>query len=105
MQNHQTKTKIAALAFLTCFLVVSIISGAFILSHADHNHDQNGVGGGCETCAQIQSAETILKQFGIVLCGALFAIAGLYAAVRAFKAISVNIPLCTPVTLKIRLNN
>lgn len=105
MSNKPDKLRIIALVFLACFLIVSILSSAFILTHADHEHDHNGVDGSCATCAQLQSAENSLKQFSTALTGALFATAGLYAAIGMFKAITIQISFSTPVTLKIRMNN
>jgi len=105
MKNNSAKISVIALAFLTCFLVVSILSGAFILAHANHEHDHNGANGSCAACAQLQNAENILKQFSTALAGALFIISGLYAAIGACKAIPVYVFLPTPVTQKIRINN
>jgi len=105
LSNVKSKTRIIALIFLVCFLVVSILSSAFILTHADHEHDHNGVSGSCATCAQLQSAENILKQFSTALLGVLFSIAGLYAAIVILKAIAVHVSLSTPVALKIKMNN
>ena len=75
MNKTSTKTRIIALAFLVCFLIVSVLSSAFIFTHAEHAHDHNGVDGSCATCAQLQSAENILKQLCTALAGALFVIA------------------------------
>ena len=105
MSNAKSKTRIIAFAFLACFLVIFILSSAFILTHVDHEHDHNGVNGSCATCAQILSAENILKQFSTALLGVLFAIAELYAAIGILKAIAVYASLSTPITLKIKMNN
>ena len=105
MKNISAKTRIIALTFLVCFLIVSVLSSAFIFTHADHEHDHNGIDGSCAACSQLQSAERILKQLSTALAGALFAISGLFAAIGALKAAVIYVSIPTPVTLKIRINN
>ena len=105
MNNKSTKKRIIALAFLVCFLAAVILSTAFILTHADHEHDHNGAKGSCTICAQIQSAENLIKQFSTAFLGVLFAIAGLYTFVRTLKVISVYVSLSNPITQKIRINS
>ena len=105
MNNTSTKKRIIALVFLVCFLFVSILSSAFIFTHAEHEHDHNGFDGSCTTCTQLQNAENVLKQFSTALAGVLFSIAGLFAAIATLKAIAVYVSLSTPITLKIRMNN
>lgn len=105
LNNKQFNKRLVALAFLLCFIVVSIFSEAFILTHADHAHDNNGVGGGCATCAQIQSTENLLKQLGTAVVSAASALAGMFAVIAIIRFASSNITLLTPATLKIRMNN
>lgn len=103
--NKQTIVKFVALTVLICFIVVSLLSGAFILTHADHEHDHNGVSGTCATCAQIQSAENLLKQLGTAVINAASVLAGLFASIAIIRSAFSNATLLTPVTLKIRMNN
>ena len=105
LNKKQTKKRIIAITFLVCFIAISLLSEAFILTHANHTHDQNGVGGTCATCVQIQNAENILKQLGTAVVGGFIILAGLYAAAAIIKAICSNIAIHTPITLKIRMNN
>ena len=63
-KRKQTAKRTIALAFLICFILVSLLSEAFIITHANHEHDHDGAGGTCSTCAHIQSAENLLKQLG-----------------------------------------
>ena len=105
MNDKQSKVRIIALAFLVCFLVVSVLSSAFILTHTDHQHDHNGTNGSCATCAQLQSAENVLKQFSTALIGAWFALAGLFVTIKTFQAIAGYVYFSTPVTQKIKMNN
>lgn len=102
--RYGAKQRVAAIAFLACFLIVTVLAGAFVVTHADHEHDHSGVDGSCATCVQLQSAENILKQFSTALVGALFAIAGLFAVVATLKAVAFCVTLSTPITLKIRMN-
>lgn len=105
LNNKQSKKRLVVLAFLLCFIVVSMLSQAFILTHADHAHDNNGVGGGCATCAQIQSAENLLKQLGTAVINAAAAFTGLFTVIAIIQSAFSDITLLTPVTLKIRMNN
>ena len=105
MDARKTKRRIIALAFLVGFLGLSILSGTFLLAHAVHEHDQNGVHGSCAVCVQLQSAENTLKQFGMAISGMLFSITGFYAVVKSLREIFVFLSFSTPVALKIRMNN
>lgn len=105
LDNKQFNKRLIALAFLLCFIVVSIFSEAFIRTHADHAHENNGVGGGCATCAQIQSAENLLKQLATAVVSTASALVGMFAVIAIIQFDSSNITLLTPVTLKIRMNN
>jgi len=102
--NRQQAKRVAALALLLCFLMVALLSGAFILTHANHQHDHLGVGGECAVCAQIHSLENQLKQFGAASGGVSFGLAGLFAVTALLCCVSVT-QYATPVRLKIRLNN
>lgn len=101
----QTKKRTIALAFLVCLIVVSLLSGAFVLIHANHKHDRNGTGGACMICIQIQNAENLLKQFHAASLSAVFIIAGLFSADAIAKVDQTFFPLLTPIKLKIRMNN
>jgi len=105
LNNKQSKKRLIALAFLLCFIVVSILSEVFILTHADHVHDNAEVDGSCATCAQIQNAENLWKQLGTAVVSAASTLAGLFAVIAMIQPASSGITLPTPVTLKIRMNN
>ena len=105
MESKLTNKRVIAFVFLACFITVSIISNVFILTHTEHQHDSHSIGGGCETCVQLKSAESILEQCRVIITGivlgvsALFAISGIFGGRVAFAL------LLTPVALKIRMNN
>ena len=105
MNRKSTKKRILALTFLVCFLIVSIITNAFTITHADHDHDRNGIEGSCATCAQLFGVEKILKQFNAALAVALFAATGMFVAIAAVKIIASRVSFSTLFSLKIRLNN
>ena len=105
MNNNPARNRIIAFAFLACFIVLSILSNMFFIDHFEHEHDHNGVNGGCATCATIQITENILKQLSIFFIGALFTIALLYSAIKILKAANNYFLSSTPVMLKSRMNN
>lgn len=103
--NNKQKI-IITLAFLICFIIVSLLSEAFILTHSNHAHDRNGSHGACATCDQIQNAENLLKQLGTASLVAASFITGLFPVVAITQAFSfITTTLITPVTLKIRMIN
>ena len=97
--------RIMALALAAYFIYAALLSGAFILTHENHEHDHNGIGGNCTVCVQIHNQVNLLKQLSVAFVAisrgliALFAILGILCS-----ALSL-IKSYTPVTLKIRLNN
>ncbi len=102
---RQTKKRLLTLAFLICFIIVSLLSEAFILTHAGHEHDHNGVNGTCATCAQIKNAENLLKKLGTASLVAAYTIAGLFSAAVITHTFWAVTSALTPVTLKIKMNN
>ena len=105
MNSENSKTRIIALAFLVCILTVSIFANVFILSHAEHEHDYDGVSGGCVTCERLMNAENIGKQLGMVLAGALVVVGKLLFDTKAVQAVVIYVLPITPVGLKTRMNN
>lgn len=94
-----------ALAIFVCIVATSLLSGAFILTHADHEHDHNGPGDTCATCAQLAAAENILKQLSAALAVASVAITGTFALVSHLCGAAPRLTSYTLVGLKVRLNN
>ena len=105
LNNKQPKKRLIVLVVLLCFIVVSILSEVFILTHADHEHDHDGAHGSCAVCAQIQSAESLLKRLGTFAISAVFLFGGLLAAIAVMRSAFCAIILLSPVALKIRMNN
>ncbi|MDR2736807.1 MAG: hypothetical protein LBB49_04525 [Gracilibacteraceae bacterium] len=102
IRGHKAMKRIA-LAFLLGFVLLSLLSEVFILTHLVHEHDHNGVGGSCGICVQIHNTENLLKQFGAVITAMLPGLMALFAsgAVLCFACFKGY----TPVSLRTRLNN
>jgi hypothetical protein len=97
-------TRRGALLLCAAFLAFSILSSAFVVTHAAHRHDGHGVGGACATCAHISTIEGVLKQ--LTATAACFAV-----VVSAFAAYyTITRPMRfeeerrSPILLKVRLN-
>ena len=103
--NRKKTKRIAALAFLLCFVVASLLSQALMLTHTGHEHDHYGPSGECAVCTCIQNAETLRRQFGAAGGSVMpMALIGLYAAAVLLCCVFA-LRFATPVYLKIRLNN
>lgn len=105
MNNGKSKTRIIALAFLVCIITVSVFSNMFILSHTKHEHNHNGVGGGCVTCERLSNAMDVRKQLSMVSAVAVLVIAKMFFDVKVLKMTTVCVLPITPVGLKTRMNN
>ena len=102
--NRQKTRRIAAFAFLLCFVLISVLSLVLMLTHANHGHDHYGPSGECAVCTHIQNAETLRRRFGAGGSAISMALVGLFSmAALLFCAFAVC--FSTPVYLKIRLNN
>jgi len=103
--DRHMKKRLIALAVLLCFLVVSLLSGMFIFTHTDHEHDHNGVHGSCAVCEQINNFENLRKQLSMAASGTSFALLSLFAVVSTIQCIDSRIESSSLVALKIRMNN
>ena len=102
--SRQKAKRIAAFAFLLCFLLASLLSQALMLTHAGHGHDHYGPDGECAICAHISKAETLRRQFGAAGGVVSMALVGMFA-MAAFLCCAFALRFTTSVHLKIRLNN
>lgn len=94
-----------AIVLFVCILLSSILSGLFVITHSNHEHDHSGSNESCATCIQLAHAENLLKQ----LSSAIVATA-LVFALSLFNLFYLKLPVhhvftSTLVTLKVRLNN
>jgi len=103
-KNH-TQKRFIAIAILLCFFIVFFISEAYILTHAEHEHDHDGIDGNCAVCAYIQNAENFLrliksavKNISLIVVGLFLSASSLYSVFRFAKFL-------TPIKLKVRMND
>ncbi|MCL2678364.1 MAG: hypothetical protein FWE85_04855 [Clostridiales bacterium] len=104
-KSRQRVKKIAALAFLLCFILVSLFSQTLILTSAHHEHDQLGADGGCVACVHLSAAINILKSLFAALSAAAFASWCFSALLSLVKPSAFHTDSRTLVKMKIRLNN
>jgi hypothetical protein len=97
--------RLIALAACILFITASLLSAAFILTHANHEHDHNGADGSCATCTNMMAAGNLLKQLSTPLAGSALGLGSLLAVLSALEHISCHISFYTLVSLKVRLNN
>lgn len=105
IKSSRQSKRIVALMLLVCVILTSLFSGAFLLTHANHEHDRNGVHGACTTCVQIQAIASLLKQFGAAVAGASFALVILFAVITGLRRTSSFFGDQTLVGLKVKMNH
>jgi len=105
MKNKSIEKRVIALIFLAFFLSILILLSIFILTHADHEHNHNGVSGSCVTCIHLRNSENLLKQFSEIFISTLMVVYGLFIVIILHKLITLYITFDTPVSMKIRMNN
>ena len=105
MKTNKQIAKFATIALFTCFIVTFIISDIYILAHANHDHNHDGIGGSCTVCAHIQSAENLLKQLAMASKSMSFIIVGLFFMATFLYVVSSLEIYSTLVNLKIRMND
>ncbi|AUS97040.1 hypothetical protein CDQ84_12650 [Clostridium thermosuccinogenes] len=102
MQERKSNViKSAALILCICVAAALFFSTWFILSHADHDC----TGDQCPVCAEIQTAENLLKQVGLVGFCILFSFSNHLSSYSSGKYTLCYVNNITPVTLKVRMNN
>ena len=105
IQNKPKAKKNIALAVLFCFVLLTLLSEAFLLTHAEHEHDHNGIGGRCTICVQFQNAEGLRKPEALSVSAVYDGLLCLFTVITMLCAIPCLMGFCTPVQLKIRLNH
>jgi len=104
-KSGKTIKRIGLLLLLICVVCVVLLSKAYILSHSEHEHDRDGYGEVCSVCIQIHKIENLLKQLSASVGALSFVFASLFAVTAVLYSASLLTGLCTPVNMKIRLNN
>ena len=105
IKNRQTINRTVVFVFLVSFIAVCLLSEAYTLSLANHEHDHNDVHSGCAACVQIQTLAKLLAQFAVYVSSALFAFIVLVPAIKFLYFISSLSGFYTLANLKIRINN
>ena len=96
--------RLTAMAVCALFVLALLLASAFVLTHANHDHDHNGEDGGCAACAQIAVAADFLSRGGaaaVVVAGVIGGLSGAYALIKIAAPRYVGFTL---ISLKIRLN-
>ena len=104
-KQKQWLTRSIALAMCVCFLLASLLSATFIMTHGIHEHDHEGPNGRCATCIHITNAENIVKQLSTAIISITFIFGSLYSILSLLKSISFSIGFFTLVKLKVRMNH
>jgi hypothetical protein len=97
--------RLLALALCVAIAAVSLAAVAYLAAHAGHAHDHLGRGSGCAVCAQLDTAQSLLRQLHGVLPGLTLAILALLGALSLLYHALRCCHFATPVILKVRLNN
>ena len=103
--GKRSAVRLMTLAACVLFTAAMFLSSFYILTHADHTHDHDGLGGGCATCIRIQAAESLLKQLSTAVVTVAVIFGGLFGIFFSLKTCASLSGFLTLVTLKIRLNN
>ncbi len=104
-KQTQWLTRSIALVMCVCFLLASLLSATFIMTHGIHEHDHDGPNGRCATCIHITNAENIAKQLSTAIISSFFIFGSLYSILSLLKPISFIIGSFTLVKLKVRMNH
>jgi hypothetical protein len=103
--NKQNVKNLAVLAVLLCLLLSALLSETFVLSHTGHVHDNDGAGGSCAVCVQIQNAENFLKLFKTAVSSISLSLFVFLATALIYCGGFFPLAFKTPVQLKSRMNN
>ena len=107
MLFKQKKSMLASIALVlcACFVLLFLLTSAFVFTGLNHVHDHNGENGGCATCAMLTAAESLLRHLSSSAALTAFAWSGVYYALCSFVFVFVVIATLAPVGLKVRMNN
>ena len=100
MRQSNVKRKIAlCMAILVLFVV--FYAELFIIMH--YHHDCSGAD--CPICAELQVAQTTIRQLGSVVLAVMVLFALIFHIVRCVSVISQVILFATPVKMKVRIDD
>ena len=104
LNKRQSSNRLIVLVVCAFFVIGSLLSAAFIFTHARHEHNHSGSGGACSTCEQLAEAENLLKFLLVSLADAVLIFWRFPAIYSFIKPVGIEIGFFTLVCLKIRLN-
>ena len=95
------------IAFLVCiaFIIVTLSSVAFLITHANHKHNHSGQQGDCTVCVHVSTAKELLKNILMALVGSVLALSCFSTILFALKLGTVFTGSYTLVRLKAKLSN
>ena len=99
-----TAFQVIALSLGALLIVVSFLSVKYLVSHAYHAHDHDGLNGSCTTCSHLLSAENLLKTLSVGMVATTPAASVLFGALLSQRDIAARDISSTLVSLKVRLN-
>jgi len=99
------KHRAIASFLLICFIAATLFLNAFVIIHANHEHDHNCDNGSCAMCLQINIAVSFLTQARMTIVVTLVTFLSLFIAITIHKSVFSRICFFSPVTLCVRLNN
>ena len=97
--------KFISLAFCTIFASASLLSAAFIITYADHEHNHDGPENSCSTCFNLESTINPPDPCFIPAAKSIAVIFATFNHLRSIRTTFPGIIFYTPVTLKVVLNN
>lgn len=100
-KTYNKKLKIIAAALCVCIAAFFVFSFAYEVKEINHNctgHD-------CPICAHIQSAENSRRQLSLAVVAFGASLALLMHAIAIVFSHVVHFCACSPVQLKVKLNN
>lgn len=99
--NRPIKRRMLATFICIIFILISFLSILFVIEHTEHSC----TGDDCQVCAQLQTAQNLLKQIAVAMVGASFSAVKLSLLWLFLKNANGHIVLLTPIALKVRMNN
>jgi hypothetical protein len=103
--KRQRTARLISAFICVCFIAALVLSAAFIATHANHEHDNNGADGGCAACAHISAAANLLKTVSAAVVISSVTLGAMFAALATLQAARLVIADYTLISLKVRLNN
>ena len=99
--NSKTAKRLIALFTCILFIAAFLFTTSFIVEHAGHDC----MGRDCSVCAQINSAEKVLKQLSAAMVGAGFIVGCLFFIAFQIRPAVSLMGLSTLVYLKVKMDN